>query len=583
MSLMLHGIGVADGIAIGRAYIMERGQPDIAEYTIPDYLIDAEIERYNSAVAAAREELIQARENIPETLPGEVTEFIDAHLLMLEDSALSRTPVKTIRHEKCNAEWALKQQRAALAQAFQEMDDEYLRTRKDDIDHVINRILRILLQQESDTQELIDPEEEEHAPRIIIAERLSPSDIILLHHQDISGVVTEHGTPNSHTAILLRSLHLPTVMGVAHVQRYLKEGESVVIDGKEGMVLATDEPTLLNRYLHLQTQAAHDENQLSKLRSETAITRDGTAIHLQANIDLPAESEEMEAVGITDVGLYRTEFLYLNRTDFPSEEEQFEQYRAVAERLPNGTLTIRTLDIGMDKTVAMLSNAVCSDNPALGLRSIRLSLRHTELLIPQIRAILRASAFGKIRMMLPMVSNLQEVRQVQAHIEQEKQNLQEASIEFDPDIQIGAMVETPAAALSADGLAQCSDFLSIGTNDLIQYTLAIDRADDQVNYLFDPFHPSVLRLIHQVIQAGQQAGKSVEMCGEMAGDERFTQILLGIGLRSFSMSPAVLPKVKRRIREVNLKQIEPIAQKIIASPFPEETLQLMSQLNSNAN
>ncbi|MBC8519142.1 MAG: phosphoenolpyruvate--protein phosphotransferase [Gammaproteobacteria bacterium] len=580
MSIMLHGIGVAKGIALGQAYLMEHGQPDIAEYTVPDYLIDSEIDRYTSALETAREQLIELRSSVPVGVSGEVTDFIDAHLLMLEDSAISRAPTKMIRHQQCNAEWALKQQRDTLVQVFEEMDDPYLRTRKDDIDHVINRIMKLLLQQETDTQELMEPEEESTA-RIIVADNLTAADILQFHHQNVAGIITEHGAPNSHSAILARSLHIPAVMGAGNVHRYLRDGEPLIINGDSGMILIDSDEKTIDYYQNLQNNHKLRQDALAKLRSQAAVTRDNTPVSLQANVELQDDITAMHQVGCNDIGLYRTEFLFLNRDDLPTEEEQYENYKAVIEKIDGALLTIRTLDIGTDKPIPAIADMEGADNPALGLRAIRLSLKNLDLLIPQIRAILRASAHGNIRMMLPMVSSMQEITQVQNHITQEKKNLRSEKVDFDDAIKIGAMIETPGAALSADGFAQKMDFLSIGTNDLIQYTLAIDRTDDQVNYLFDPLHPSILRLIHRVIQEGNKYGIPVSMCGEMAGDDRYTRLLLGMGLREFSMNPSALSEVKQVVLNTRLDIVEPQAEQILKSPFHNEVRRLFEQLNSS--
>ncbi|MBT7308619.1 MAG: phosphoenolpyruvate--protein phosphotransferase [Gammaproteobacteria bacterium] len=578
MSIMLHGIGVARGIAIGKAYLMEHGQPEIAEYTVPEYLIDAEIDRYNSALDGARNQLIELRTEVPSGVPGEVTDFIDAHLLMLEDSAISRAPIKMVRRQHCNAEWALKQQRDTLVQVFEEMEDPYLRTRKDDIDHVINRIMQLLLQQENDTQELLEPEEAS-APRIIVAHNLNTADILLLHQQSIAGIITEHGAPNSHSAILARSLHIPTVMGAGNSHRYLQDGEPLILNGNNGIILINSDLSTIAHYTLLQQQQRERKVSLSRLRSQAAVTRDNVSVSLQGNVELPDEIDAMLQAGGRDIGLYRTEFLFLNQETLPSEEEQYENYRSVVEQIDGATLTIRTLDIGSDKPIPATAEMESADNPALGLRAVRLTLKYLDLLIPQIRAILRASAHGKIRMMIPMITSMHEIVQIQNHLEEEKRLLKREGFSFDPALKLGAMIETPAAALSADGFAQRLDFLSIGTNDLSQYTLAIDRTDDQVNYLFDPLHPAVLRLIHNVIQASKKNGIPVSLCGELAGDDRYTRLLLGMGLREFSMSPSLLPEVKQEVLNTRVDMTEPLVEQILQSPFHDEIYRLFEQIN----
>lgn len=544
MSMMLQGTGAVPGIAIGRAYVMEQGQPEIAEYEIPDYLVDAEIERYNDAVRAAREQLRELRESMPEELPHEITEFVDAHLLMLEDSAIARAPVKIIRKQKRNAEWALKQQRDALVHVFEEMDDPYLSTRKDDIDHVVNRVLRILLQQE--VTPIDSGEDGEPVPRIVVADDLAPADVATLQAQQVHALVTEYGTPSAHSAILARSLGLPMVVGLTDAHRYLRDGEKLLVDGETGMLIADPDERSLEHFRRKQQRLDEQRAALGQLQSRAPRSLDGVEIALRANIELSEDLDQAHAVGANGVGLFRTEYLYLRPGNEPDEEAQYQAYSGVLQQLRGAPLTIRTLDIGPERMPnSSRGNARVAVNPALGLRGIRLCLRDPSLFIPQIRAILRAAALGPIRMMIPMVTQVQELRQVRDIVEQERTNLTREGIAHSNTLEIGAMIETPAAALAADCLAQEADFLSIGTNDLTQYTLVIDRNDDQVNYLNDPLHPAILRLIQNTLQAGERFNKPVAMCGELAGDTRYTRILLGLGLRELSMSPASIPAVKQ--------------------------------------
>jgi phosphotransferase system enzyme I (PtsI) len=544
MSMMLQGTGAVPGIAMGRAYVMEQGQPEIAEYEIPDYLVDAEIERYNDAVRSARDQLRELREGMPEELPHEITEFIDAHLLMLEDSAIARAPVKIIRKQKRNAEWALKQQRDALVHVFEEMDDPYLSTRKDDIDHVVNRVLRILLQQE--VTPIDSGDDGETVPRIVVADDLAPADVATLQAQKVQALVTEYGTPSAHSAILARSLGIPMVVGLTDAHRYLRDGEKLLVDGETGMLIADPDERSLEHFRRKQQRLDEHRAALGQLQSRAPRSLDGVEIALRANIELSEDLDQAHAVGANGVGLFRTEYLYLRPGSEPDEEAQFQAYSAVLEQLRGAPLTIRTLDIGPERMPnSNRGNARVAVNPALGLRGIRLCLRDPSLFIPQIRAILRAAALGPIRMMIPMVTQVQELRQVRDIVAQERTNLTREGVAHSNTLEIGAMIETPAAALAADCLAQEADFLSIGTNDLTQYTLVIDRNDDQVNYLNDPLHPAILRLIQNTLQAGERFNKPVAMCGELAGDTRYTRILLGLGLRELSMSPASIPGVKQ--------------------------------------
>jgi len=578
VSIMLHGIGVSRGIAIGKAYLREHGQPEVSEYKVPDYLIDAEIDRYKAALDMARSQLVELRTQVPSSVPGEVTDFIDAHLLMLEDNAIRRGPTKMIRRQKCNAEWALKQQRDSLVQAFEDMADSYLRTRKDDIDHVINRIMRILLEQENDTQELIDPDENSSS-RVVVSDNLTAAEIILLHNSGVAGIITEHGGPNSHSAILARSIHLPAVMGASNIHRYIKDGEELIINGDDGMILVDSNSKTINHYEELKGKELHRREALLKLRSQAAVTRDNSTITIQANVELYEDIDAMHQAGCDTVGLYRTEFLFLNREDLPTEDEQYNIYKQVVEKLERSTLTIRLLDIGTDKPIPAIAEMEAADNPALGVRGVRLLLKNMELLIPQLRAILRASAHGKIQIMLPMVTNNSEISQVREQLQTVMNSLKKDKLKFDTNLKVGVMIETPAAALAADSFAANSDFLSIGTNDLIQYSLAIDRTDDQVNYLFDPLHPAILRLIRQIIEASNKYHIPVSMCGEMAGDERYTRLLLGLGLREFSMNPSAIPEVKQAILNTRLDFLTPLADKMIKSADHEEIKLLFKEMN----
>jgi len=577
VSLALSGIGVSRGIAIGKAYLLQRGLPEVSEYAIPKALIKDEVTRFMQAVVAARQQLKAIRNQIPTNTSQDIASFIDTHLLMLKDSALSEVPINLIRSRKCNAEWALKLQRDALVNVFEQMEDPYLRTRKDDVDHVVNRIQRILLKQEGHTQET------DFMPlkgRIIVADDLTPADAVLMQHQGIAGFVTEHGGPLSHTAIIARNLRIPAIVGVRHARRYLNDDEELIIDGRQGVVLAQADEAILHHYRRVQSEERRYQTQLAKIKGEPAITRDGRVISLQANIELPEDVHAARRVAAAGVGLYRTESLFMNRDTPPDEEEQLAVYLQVLHGMRGAPVTIRTLDLGADKQVnSSRDDRPLSSNPALGLRAIRLCLKDLALFRPQLRAILRASAHGPLRMMVPMLSNLQEIQQVLQLIEESKQELTRQGLKFDPTLPIGGMIEVPAAAISAQFFAPLLDFMSIGTNDLIQYTLAIDRVEDDVNYLYDPLHPAVLHLIRHVIQAGHDAGVPVAMCGEMAGDTRYTRLLLGLGLSEFSMQPATLLEVKSIINASHAGELAAQAQDISRYGHAEDINRLVAELN----
>lgn len=554
MTLALSGIGVCCGIAIGRAHLLQRNHPEILHRVIQGDQHQSELARFNNALTIARRELKAIRSQIPAATPADIRAFIDTHLLMLDDPSITEAPREWIQTENCNAEWALQRQRESLARVFDAMDDPYLRTRKDDVDHVIKRIQRILL---AENQPQLPAARRQLKGRIILTDDLPPADTLWMQHQGIAGFVTEYGGPMSHTAILARSLGIPAIVGVHGLSRYIREGEELIIDTKEGLVLAGID-TAIRRYYTAHRQAAERKRALlKKLRDEPAITRDGHQITLLANIELPEEILAVREVGASGIGLYRTEFLFMNRSATPGEEEQFETYLNVVQSLDGRVLTIRTIDLGAEKEINSLSGAgPMTANPALGLRAIRLCLREPNLFRTQLRAILRASAYGPVRIVLPMLSHLGEVQQVRRLIHDTQRDLKREGKNFDPNIPLGGMIEVPAAAVAVPLFAQCLDYLSIGTNDLIQYTLAVDRMDDEVSHLYDPLHPAVLHLIGNVIEIGRQCAIRVSMCGEMAGDPRYVRLLLSLGLSEFSMHPYALPEVKRIIKLSDISNLQ---------------------------
>ncbi|MBI3569521.1 MAG: phosphoenolpyruvate--protein phosphotransferase [Gammaproteobacteria bacterium] len=558
MMLALHGTGVSDGVAIGKAFVLQRELPEIPEYVIPREYIEEEVARFQRAVEASRRQLMAIREHIPANAPPEATSFLDAHLLMLDDKMISMAPIEAIRNQQYNAEWALKTQSEILSTIFEQMDDHYLRNKKIDVNQVVNRIQRNLLQQNYDEHEKMAEGE------IIVADDLTPADTVMLKHNRVRAFVTSLGGPISHTAILARSLGIPAIVAAHSATRYVSPGEQLIVDGKRGMLIIAPDRPIIDEYRRRQKDIARQKRELNRLKTSRAITHDRHRIALLANIELPADVRAAAQAGAEGIGLYRTEFLFMNRPAPPDEEEQFRSYIKVIKSLPGKPVTIRTLDLGADKQVdGGRAGAAITVNPALGLRAVRLCLHDTSLFRPQLRAILRASAFGKVRMMIPMLSGQEELFQVLDLIEETKSDLKRERIKFNARIPVGGMIEVPAAAVSADLFAPHLDFFSIGTNDLIQYTLAIDRVDDAVNYLYDPLHPSVLRLISITIQAGKQARIPVAMCGEMAGDPRYTRLLLGLGLTEFSMHPATLLEVKKIVRGADIGKLTRFAKELL--------------------
>ena len=575
MTVALHGMGVSRGIAIGPVHIVERDRIDIPEYYIKDSQVEAESQRLNEAVTQAKQQLRAIREHIPATISSDIAAFIDTHLLMLDDSALTHEPLRLIQAARHNAEWALKLQRDALVSVFEEMDDAYLRTRKDDVDHVVNRIHRILLKQKPLRHEEPDSRLSGY---IVIADDLAPADTVLMQHHGIVAFATEYGGPTSHTAILARSLAIPAIISLHEAKRFLRQDDLVIIDGNAGVILVDPDKLSLRYYRQQQEEDKKYYSSLVQLKGAPAKTLDGVPVELQANIELPQDFEIVRQVGASGVGLYRTEFLYMNRESPPGEDEHYETYLAVLEKMQGLPLTIRTLDLGADKQVdGGWQTGPVQSNPALGLRAVRLCLKEPALFRPQLRAILRASAHGEVRLMIPMLSNIQETRQVLEMIEDIKEELTKQQLKFDENIPVGAMIEVPAAAICADIFAAQLDFLSIGTNDLIQYTVAIDRVNDEVNYLYDPLHPAVLRLIQTTLAAGIRANIPVAMCGEMAGDNKHTKLLLGLGLREFSVHPAYLLEVKKTIIESDLARLVPVAEAALQAKSGAEVEELLAQ------
>jgi len=562
MTISIQGISISRGIAIGKVHCIKHDQIDAPEYAIQKTQIKNEISRLNDAITNARNELQAIRDHIPSTTSINISEFINTHLLMLEDKALTEEPKIIIKDRLCNAEWALKLQRDALVNVFDEMADAYLSTRKDDVDHVVNRILRVLLKQKPLLEEIPD---EHLKSKVIVADDLTPADTVLMQHYGIAAFATEFGGSTSHTAILARNLRIPAVVGLHNAKKLVKNDDVAILDGSSGIVLINPDKNVLNYYRKKQKEVKKYYSSLKKIKDAPAKSIDGIPITLMANIELPDDFETVRDVGAAGVGLYRTEFLYMNRNTPPDEEEHFETYLEVIKALQGLPLTIRTVDLGADKEVDGVGrqSSHIRSNPALGLRAVRLCLKEPEFFRPQLRAILRASKHGPIRIMIPMLTNTQEMQQILFIINELKAELENKSIEFDSKIKIGGMIEVPASAICADIFANKLDFLSIGTNDLIQYTMAIDRINDEVNYLYDPLHPAVLRLIQTTIIAGQKENIPISMCGEMAGEKEHTRLLLGLGLREFSMHPATLLEVKEIINKTNIGELSELTKEAL--------------------
>ncbi|SFP49173.1 phosphoenolpyruvate--protein phosphotransferase [Nitrosomonas cryotolerans] len=576
MSFILHGVGVSEGIAIGHAHLASSAALEVAHYLIPKNQTNKEISRLDSAFATVREELEALQASVTNSGPSlaEFSAFLDLHHMILDDPTLSEAARDCIRQTYCNAEWAVTQQMDVLLAQFEKIEDAYLRERKADVVQVVERVLKALLGHPG----YIPPPVRHSGDNILIAHDLSPADVMQYKQHKFIAFLTDLGSSTSHTAIVARGLSIPSIVALHHARQLILDNDYLIVDGSQGVIIVNPDKYVLAEYRLRQSQLELEKLKLRRIRSVAAITLDGTPVELCANIELPEDVEQVKENGAAGIGLFRSEFLFLNRNDLPDEEEQFEVYRTVATKMRGLPVTIRTFDLGADKN---LKNAPqVAANPALGLRAIRLCLAEPQMFHTQLRAIIRASHYGRIRILIPMLSSISEINQTMNLIEYAKQSLREEKLPFDEKIQVGGMIEIPAAALCVDIFMQRLDFLSIGTNDLIQYTLAIDRVDDSVAHLYDPLHPAVLWLVSRVIQTANRAKVPVAICGEMAGDIRFTRLLLGLGLQQFSMYPAQLLIVKSQILKSHLPSIIVLAQRIVKAENPEKIHGLLAKLNS---
>jgi phosphotransferase system enzyme I (PtsI) len=549
MTFSLHGLAVSPGIAIGRAHLISHATLEVEHYAVRERDVPMEIVRFDVALNTVRSELeaLRSEASAPGS-PAELAAFVDIHSMILDDPLLSEEPKQLIRERRCNAEWALVQQMEQVAGHFDEIDDAYLRERRQDIVQVVERVLKVLTGQPRKMGRRGRADKDD-GDLIVVAHDLSPADTIQFKTLRIGGFVTDLGGATSHTAIVARSLAIPAVVGLHHARPLINDDDMLIVDGTRGVMIVEPDERVLEEYRLRKTELELERSKLKRLKTARASTLDGEEIQLQANIELAQDIAQVKDVQASGIGLFRTEYLFMNRDDLPTEDEQFEAYRTVAKAMAGKPVTIRTLDIGADKQARALRDVGerQEPNPALGLRAIRYCLAEPQLFLTQLRAILRASQYGRVHILIPMLAHVHEIDQTLALIEVAKGQLREARIKFDEGIAVGGMIEIPAAALVLGPFLKRLQFLSIGTNDLIQYTLAIDRTDEAVAHLYDPLHPAVLRLIAQTIQAGARAEIPVAVCGEMAGDPAMTHLLLGMGLRQFSMHPSQILEIKQQI------------------------------------
>jgi phosphotransferase system enzyme I (PtsI) len=584
MTISIHGLPVSRGVAIGRAVLVASSPMDVAHYFIQPHEVESEIARARAARDSVIEELYRLQESIshmgPKEAPHELSALLDVHLMLLQDDELIRGVKGWVADRLYNAEWALTAQLEVISRQFDEMEDAYLRERKADLEQIVERVLRamrgvaspITVPLQRNVRRPSQPDlllgDTVDVPLVLVAQDLSPADMLHFKHSVFAGFVTDVGGKTSHTAIVARSMDIPAVVGARNCSQLVRQDDWVIIDGDAGVVIVDPSPIILAEYGFKKRQRELERGRLSRLLHTPSVTLDGEKVQLLANIEMPEDASGALQAGALGVGLFRSEFLFMGRRGhLPNEEEQFQAYKRAVDGMQGLPVTIRTVDVGADKPLDQGVHDAAHLNPALGLRAIRWSLADPAMFLTQLRAILRAAAFGQVNLLVPMLAHASEIHQTLAHIAHARAMLDKRGQAYGP-VQLGAMIEIPAAALTLKLFLKHFDFLSIGTNDLIQYTLAIDRADESVAHLYDPLHPAVLQLVAATIAECRSQGKGVSVCGEMAGDVGLTRLLLGMGLRSFSMHPAQILAVKQEVLRADTTRLAPWAQRVLEAENP---------------
>ncbi len=590
MAFTVHGLSVSRGVVMGRAVLVGSSRRDVAHYFIEPDQVAAEIDRVRKGRNTVIEEIMRLQTSVqqlgPKDAPQELRALLDVHLMLLKDEVLVQGVKQWVSERLYNAEWALTAQLEVLSRSFDEMEDPYLRERKADLEQIVERVLRAMQgvrnpvlpgaqdRRRKPRKNDADPVTSKDEALILVAHDLSPADMLHFKQSAFSGFVTDVGGKTSHTAIVARSLDIPAVVGARSASQLVRQDDWVIIDGDAGLVIVDPSPAIREEYARKQAQGLAERARLSRLLHTPAVTLDGEVIELMANIEVPDDVPAALASGAVGVGLFRSEFLFMGRHgNLPDEEEQFVAYRRAVEDMHGLPVTIRTIDIGADKPLDGSQRDDAHLNPALGLRAIRWSLAEPAMFITQLRAILRAAAFGQVHLLVPMLAHESQIQQTLAHLERARAHLDRLGLAYGP-VQLGAMIEIPAAALNLRPFLAHFDFLSLGTNDLIQYTLAVDRTDESVAHLYEPLHPAVLRLVADTIAQARAKGKGVAVCGEMAGDVALTDLLLGLGLRSFSMHPSRILAVKEAVLRADTRLLAPWAAGVIAADHPEQAILL---------
>ena len=571
-SFNIHGVSVSNGIAIGKANLISNALFEVVRYEITNREIPNEIKRLTRAIDSVRKDLLRIKKQLQKESSEEFSAFIDTHLMILADKNFSEKPKIIINDDNCNAEWALKKQMDFFVDKFEKIKDEYIKERKNDVIQVVERILKVLLGHPRQANQVNN-----ESSAILVAHDISPADALQFKKHQYAAFLTDMGGSTSHTAILARSLNIPSIVALQNARSLIKNNEQIIVDGNQGIVIVNPSKDILEEYQVRQNIWGIEQKKLSKIKNIKCKTLNNENIELLANIEVPDDIKSVKENGASGIGLFRTEFLFMNRKELPNEEEQFEIYKSVVKAMSGKTVVIRTLDSGADKLTS--ADTTISSNPALGLRAIRLCLSEPQLFNIQLRAILKASHFGKIKILIPMLSSLSELRQTKLLIERAKKSLRNEKISYDRYIKIGGMIEVPAVAINAEAFAQELDFLSIGTNDLIQYTLAIDRTDDRVSHLYNSLHPAILKLINLTIKAGNKYNKEVSICGEMAGDSKLTKLLLGMGLKHFSMHPSRILSVKKQVLNSDTQKLAALSSKVLKTKESEIIETLIQKIN----